>query len=330
MKKICSLLHCGICQHPVIGPLIVQQIDCDTCISFDGRESEELTAIAEYRDAIQQQGIAAQQTCRHLGTKLKIAECCGQMYACKFHKGKKCAIVGIAKEPFLSCQTCPDFDSIDGITPTIIDRGRFAGRCVAVTSFSPNPERAERQALCLQSWRDIGLEVINVESDLKPQIKTLLDAGSATGLPFLLINADIEMHGDHTLIEAAIESPDKLTIGIRYNHAPDAPRGRSRKETAGLDAFLMTPKLAETVPNLPFTIGQPVWDYWLPYHFRSLGYAFHWIDSPLLFHATHEIQWSREDWVRGSAWLNDHYGVNLEYGSTTFRDGLNESLEVLI
>jgi hypothetical protein len=218
----------------------------------------------------------------------------------------------------------------DPTIPTVIDVNRFAGRCVAVTSLSPNPERAARQSLCLQSWRDIGLEVITVDTESKPRIKALLDAGSATGLPFLLINADIEMYGDHKLIEAAIVHPEKLTIGIRYNHAPDAARGRSRKETAGLDAFLMTPEMAATVPDLPFTIGQPVWDYWLPYHFRSLGYAFHWIDSPLLFHATHEIQWSREDWVRGSAWLNDHYGVNLEYGSTTFREGLNDSLEVLI
>ena len=63
-------------------------------------------------------------------------------------------------------------------------------------------------------------------TDAKPRIKTLIDAGAATGLPFLLINADIEISGDHTLIEAAIESPEKLTIGIRYNHAPREPRGR--------------------------------------------------------------------------------------------------------
>jgi hypothetical protein len=248
------------------------------------------------------------------------------MYACKFHNGKKCAIVGIAKEPFLSCQICPDFDSIDGITPTIIDRERFAGRCVAVTSLSPNPERAERQALCMQSWRNIGLEVITVDTESKPRIKAMTDAGAATGLPFLLINSDIEIYGDHTAIDEALALPDRLSIGIRYNHDAGSNRRRSQREGAGLDCFLLTPEMAETIPDLPFMIGMPVWDYWLPYHFRRLGYAFHWIGEPLFFHATHEIQWSREDWVRGSSWLNDHYGVDLEYGSTTFR----ESLEVLI
>jgi hypothetical protein len=325
MQHQCKLLDGAICRHWVIGPQIVYQHDCDTCIAFDGRDSEEMQALARYREQVLT--ISPPNTigrCRHLGTKLRVAECCGQMYACKFHKGKKCAIAGIAKEPFLSCQTCPDFDSIDGLTPTIIDRERFAGRCVAVTSLSPNPERAARQELCLQSWRDIGLEVITVDTAAKPRIKTLLDAGAETGLPFLLINADIEISGDHALIEAAIQQPEKLTIGIRYNHAPDASRGRSQKEAAGLDAFLMTPEMAATVPDLPFTIGYPVWDYWLPYHFRSLGHAFHWIDSPLFFHATHELQWSREDWVRGSAWLNDHYGINLTYGNTEFRESLSD------
>jgi len=248
------------------------------------------------------------------------------MYACKFHKGKKCATVGIAKDPFLSCVVCPDFEPN---TPTIIDRERFAGRCVAVTSLSPNVERAARQAHCLQSWQDIGLKVIQVNEG-RPRIKTLIDAGAATGLPFLLINADIEISGDHTLIEAAIESPEKLTIGIRYNHTPSEPRGRSRKEAAGLDAFLMTPAMAATVPDLPFTIGQPVWDYWLPYHFQQLGYAFHWINEPFLFHAAHEIQWSREDWIRGAAWMREYYGIDLEYGNVEFRESLNDSLEVSI
>lgn len=50
--------------------------------------------------------------CRHLGAKLSVAPCCGQMYSCRLHKGKKCAPVGIAKDPFLSCSTCPDFDRL--------------------------------------------------------------------------------------------------------------------------------------------------------------------------------------------------------------------------
>lgn len=330
MTEACCFLRRNVCRHEVIGPAIVEPSQCATCIAFNGRESKELTALAEYRQRVQTiDNPALAGRCKHIGTKLSVAACCGQMFACNFHKGKKCTPVGIAKDPFLSCQTCVDFKEFDPTTPTIIDRDRFVGRCVAVTSLSPNPDRAERQSLCLQSWRDIGLEVIQVNEG-RPRIKTLIDAGAATGLPFLLINSDVEIFGDHTAIEEALALPDKLTIGVRYNHNAELPRSRSQREGAGLDAFLMTPEMAETVPDLPFTIGQPVWDYWIPHHFRSLGYAFHWIDSPLFFHAMHDIQWSREDWQRGSAWLRDHYGIDLEYGSTAFRDSLNESLKVLV
>jgi hypothetical protein len=215
------------------------------------------------------------------------------------------------------------------ITPTIIYRDRFAGRCVAVTSLSPNPERAERQAHCLESWRNIGLPIIEViapDGHSSPRIKELLNAGAETGLPFLVINADIEIYGDHTAIEEAIDSPDKLGIGVRYNHDSKSPRGRSRREAGGLDVFVMTPEMAATVPDLPFTIGMPVWDYWLPHHFRSLGYKFQWMREPLLFHAQHDVNWSREDWARGAAWVREHYDIQLEYGNIAFR----ESLEVLI
>ena len=92
----------------------------------------------------------------------------------------------------------------------------------------------------------------------------------------------------------------------------------------------MTPEMAETVPDLPFTIGQPVWDYWIPHHFRRLGYEVHWMREPLLFHARHDIQWSREDWLRGSAWLAEYYKIDLEYGNVEFRKSLDDSLEVLI
>lgn len=52
--------------------------------------------------------------CLHRGTRLSVAPCCGQMFACNLHKGKKCAPVGIAKEPFLSCSACDDFKPVDG------------------------------------------------------------------------------------------------------------------------------------------------------------------------------------------------------------------------
>ena len=118
MTEQCSFLISGICRHPVIGPAIVRKNDCDSCIAFNGRESPELDLLRQYRDGLTTSA-TFQTQCKYLGTKLGLAPCCGQMFACNFHKGKKCAPVGIAKQPFLSCSTCDDFAISDAEYPRV-------------------------------------------------------------------------------------------------------------------------------------------------------------------------------------------------------------------
>ena len=64
--------------------------------------------------AMEEPAAADSRKCLHRGTLLSVAPCCGQMFACNLYKGKKCAPVGIAKYPFLSCSTCDDFKPVDG------------------------------------------------------------------------------------------------------------------------------------------------------------------------------------------------------------------------
>lgn len=118
MTQQCSFLVSGVCRHPVIGPAIVQPVDCAACIAFDGRESAELDLLRQYRDGLTT-STTFQTQCKYQGTKLGIAPCCGQMFACNFHKGKKCAPTGVAKEPFLSCLTCKDFVIDDAEYPRV-------------------------------------------------------------------------------------------------------------------------------------------------------------------------------------------------------------------
>jgi hypothetical protein len=224
------------------------------------------------------------------------------------------------------------------VSPMIVDRNRFTGRCVAVTSLSPNPMRAQRQARCVKSWRDIGLQVLAVNTEKEhasfpdeirqqitpivsnevareyerptQRIQTLLSVGSHTGHAFILINADIEMAGHHDPLENALTMPGTMTIGIRFNHTAGHPLEWSQREPHGLDAFILTPQMAGTLPDMPFGLGQPVWDYWLPHHFHSRGDKLNWIYEPLFFHERHEIQWSVHDWNRGGKWLEDKYGLS--------------------
>jgi hypothetical protein len=228
---------------------------------------------------------------------------------------------------------------------------RFLGKCIAITSLNPNREKQERQRVCVQSWRDIGMQVIavNTAAELarldtglsrlvhghvnesttleysKPtqRISSILKAGRQTGMPFMLINSDLQISGDPQVITDALAHSDKLTIGVRYNHEPGQSINAAEYEPWGLDCFLMTPEMAATVPNLPFGIGKPVWDYWLPHHFRSRGYKFHWIRRPFFFHERHPLGWSDSEWKLGARWMQQFCGVPLAQSSVAYRNSLN-------
>lgn len=232
---------------------------------------------------------------------------------------------------------------------SVASPGRFNGRCVAVTSLNPNPKRMQRQLKCLASWVRIGLPVVAVNTSAELQqfslpdgvfgapcesltthydrqtqfVASLIMIGQQNGIPFLLINSDIEIIGSGDLIDEALTHTDQLTIGIRHNHLPGEKQ--AKREPHGLDAFLMTPEMASTIPaDAPFGIGKPAWDYWLPEHFRSLGYGFHWIRQPLFFHELHQIGWTHSEWETGRDFIRDRYGIALGYGSREFRRGLNQ------
>lgn len=233
-------------------------------------------------------------------------------------------------------------------------RGTFAGMCNVITSMSPNPARLARQMTCIQSWIDIGLNVIclNTQAEIaqlyfppgvtplasddvstsydRPtqRVSALINAGIQTGLPFFLVNADIEINGHTQVIAAALAemvwgpsriADSKLTIGIRYNYDEIT---EPQIEQWGLDLFGMTPDMARTLPQMPFGIGKPMWDYWLPLHFRERGVGFHWIREPFLFHKSHAIQWSDDEWKLGATVMESTYGYNMMENCLQFRQSL--------
>lgn len=226
----------------------------------------------------------------------------------------------------------------------------FAGRCVAVTSINPNHARWERQLKCVESWVRYGLPVIVVNTQVEidgfnlPEevtvvaceeltthydrrtqfVSSLIHVGRETGLPLMLINSDIEIHGSTEILDRALLAADKLTIGVRYNHFASTGIKNASRELSGLDVFLMSPELAESIPEAPFGIGKPAWDYWLPEHFRSAGRKFNWIKEPLFFHERHKLGWTQAEWEVGSEYMKQTYGVRLGYGSNEFRRSLEE------
>jgi len=277
------------------------------------------------------------EPCIHRGAKRKI-RCCGQ-WICRLHN-TDCRLRRYDDAPnVLACNECDDkeveYHAIDRTTQSL---GKLPVTLTAVTSLNPNPLRKDRQLKCLLSWLNVGIEVLAVntseEFDGMPwlngiaeqfvsnetataydrpvqKVSSLIRAGMLTGRQFMLINSDIEINGDVSVLSSAIESQDRLTIGVRYNHQSGDGYESARRETAGLDVFVMTPEIAARIPSREFGIGKPAWDYWLPHQVRLNGVKFNWIQRPLFFHESHAVGWSASDWDRGHDLIMDHYGISI-------------------
>ena len=258
-----------------------------------------------------------------------------------------------SRPEFVQCQTpvsslvktlspLPQYviDAIDN--PPTFTQGSMDRLMVAVTSLSELPHHQTRQAECIASWQRFGLTVYSVNTAdeierlraIYPEVDHWHESNEVThesgsydrptqmihticcvsiqiDTPILIMNSDIEIIGQQsTLVERVKEN--SLVAGIRYNYG-ESLLGATR-EKYGIDAFLITPKMASTLPKLPLSIGRPVWDWWIPYHYRKEGYAMEFIGSPLFFHREHSLNWSPADWYRGRDWVNSHYGVNEAFG----------------
>lgn len=286
------------------------------------------------------------EPCIHRGAKRRV-KCCSQ-WICRLHN-TDCRLRRHDDAPnLLACNECDDkqveYNSISQAADSI---SKLLVPLTAVTSLNPNPLRKDRQLKCLLSWLNAGIEVLAVntseELDSMPwlngiaeqfvsnatataydrpvqKVSSLIRAGMLTGRQFMLINSDIEIHGDVAILSDSIKAQERLTIGVRYNHESGASRESARRETAGLDIFVMTPEIAARIPSREFGIGKPAWDYWLPHQVRLLGVKFNWIQRPLFFHESHPLGWSNNDWKIGHDMILRDYGISITQGD--FRKNL--------
>jgi hypothetical protein len=198
-----------------------------------------------------------------------------------------------------------------------------------VTSFAP--ERQERQQYCLESWQKYGHKIIAVQTTKempamqatyagvqwvesfsdRPLVKEMADVATAENDWVLLVNSDISIKNtvedfDSDWTAPKRRRPEVLRIGIRWDREAN---GYKKLNQYGIDAFLLSPTMAATLPELGFRIGQPAWDYWLVWHFHALGYAVSTKKTLGLIHAKHERTWTDSHHANGMQLLTDHYGV---------------------
>jgi hypothetical protein len=173
-------------------------------------------------------------------------------------------------------------------------------------------------AECVRSWRRAGFDVVSLNSAQeierlvrqryaveylqvsrdRPAIDDFLTAisGSQAAVAGIL-NADVLLMADPSLLAAARDCADGMTLFERINIDPDSlrPTGRS---CFGFDAFIFaTAPLLRIDRQEEFLFGQPWWDYWLPIAYLAAGGRLRTIKAPVLFHLQHQQNWRPEQHV---------------------------------
>lgn len=203
-----------------------------------------------------------------------------------------------------------------------------------ITSFSP--KRIDHQRFCMQSWLDRGCTVIAVQTESeanavastfpevqvvatdkvadafrKPthvRISALLD--QCRNEPGLILNSDIHLLSTRDQMQRDWSVDGRFfRIGIRWEQHPKT--GMARLLKYGIDAFLITPDIAEQAPDIGMALGVPVWDYWLPYHVvHKMGKRLVTKKTDGLRHMAHVQNWHNSESDIGFSIMRDHYGVS--------------------
>jgi FkbM family methyltransferase len=217
---------------------------------------------------------------------------------------------------------------------------------VALTSLSPTPASVPVVRECIRSWRHAGLDIcaFNHPTEIE-RLKRLYDVEfvpvTQTTMPVfgrhlvpitamvgwahehdgpvLLLNSDINVQlADWELKRIRWLCAEGLCYIVRYNHT--GVLSRAAREAFGIDAFLFDGRHAVELPESFLSMGQPFWDYWLPYAFSSRDLPIYTVEFPAGFHMQHPLRWSWDMWHRCA----------LEFARITGESGSTDSFEACI
>jgi tetratricopeptide (TPR) repeat protein len=206
--------------------------------------------------------------------------------------------------------------------------------CV-VTSIPPKIRRNDAgresgeayQAMCVQSWLDCGFSVVSVNED--SEIRALAkrhphvtfvsaprDARTISGRsnPFItdlllaacampaatvgIINSDILLEPSPWWRSELPKAAASSTVIMRRYDATSLADSALIPMPWGFDAFFMAKTAAQDVARLsvPFAIGLPWWDIWLPVALAARGYVPRLLTQPHCLHLLHQQNYMNKAW----------------------------------
>lgn len=202
----------------------------------------------------------------------------------------------------------------------------------AITSLAPGREAAQKD--CVTSWLAAGLFPVSMNSPtelsaLEPYnidiVTTDLTAEKTFGKPFvkinailnsiahessptLIINADLRLMAKPLQIEKMQEMAEH---GLPFLLQTNVKGSAVYAERHGISAFMFNGKFADLFKDSFLSLGQPWWDYWIPYIFVRAGLPVYNCGSGLAIHMHHTERWSESHWQTCGVELGRLLGENV-------------------
>lgn len=191
-----------------------------------------------------------------------------------------------------------------------------------ITSISPSHNSFESQKRAIKSWLDLGFEVVslNHESEIEKLSEfneVLFVKAKETQIELfgkhlvkidemieffdtqeqqlvIIINSDIELYDEIKVNRMLSYAKNGICITSRYNYEED--RNINEIEKWGLDVFAFNKEYSKIIPKSNHTLGKPLFDYFIPYHFAIHSLPIYSIHDRIAFHKNHSRQWNANDW----------------------------------
>jgi hypothetical protein len=196
---------------------------------------------------------------------------------------------------------------------------------LAITSISPSHKNFDVQQKAINSWIVAGYEVVSLNSTEEIEalkgfegvkfVPTERHNKKIFGKPYVIVSAIIdylkEVKSEYSLItnsdiiildtnnttEKLKERSEEAIITMhRRDFEGDITSSKVYED--GFDGFFLNYKHLEVFPQTLLCLGQCHWDFWLPYIATIHGAKISKLNEPYLFHAKHNVQYSKEDWKR--------------------------------
>jgi len=215
---------------------------------------------------------------------------------------------------------------------------------LAITSISPHHANGDIQAVAVQSWIDLGLKVVSINSRsecaaLKPLypnitfVETTRTMSFDFGKPyvalnsildyckyskethFCIINSDIELKADKETVDRLKEKMNNtIVLANRVNYDQDHVGNRYLD---GIDVFFIHRNWLGVFPESMYCLGQCFWDYHIPYTAIKSGVEVVFIEQNIAYHKNHNVQYSHDNWLKTGRffqWQNGLYQFSSTQG----------------